>query len=514
MQNNTEKIRIIWIVNDRYVNNFITVYKECQISDQFEIFVIASPHMAYEFAAGYTADEIFEYLSREGIECIHSWDPVNQAYIDIERFEPDYIFTTTPYDIYLPDPYRSSRLMKIAKLCNIDYGAVISKRTGMYADAGENIYHVNCWMKFTTEDIASRSLYENYRPVGNLKLDEYLYYGRNPSADKKWHACNDGTRMLRIIWKPRWTIIQSDSNLIPYLESFHHYIRDNQMIDFVFLAHPFLITNVSNNEHRTIIENNLRAMNELPNFRIEDGSDFLDTVLSADVLIADHSSTLVEYAVTGKPIIYTSTDIELNELGQLILDVSYQASNFQDIMDVIEKLIDGIDPLKSSRELQKHKYFFSPPNGLSVAQYLLRILYEDYLDLNSRKQYAQRLYRTNRDELLRVESERDAVKRSVIDLEAQKADYELQIHHLKEAQLDLQKKYDALLVTNQEMIEKHLYHDPRIEAIVQTNRDLVLQNESLRASVVEIVNSTSWRLTRPLRFVGNGVRKLFGRIMK
>lgn len=511
MVDGTTKIKIVWIVNDRYVNNFITVYHECRKSSLFEIIVVAAPHTAYDFAAGVTADEIYAYLISEGIECVHCWDPNKQAFIDISTFEPDYIFTTTPYDIYLPAPYQSHHLMKIAKLCNITYGVIMVKWTGMYANAGDNPYLSNCWMKFTPDELSSLGLYKQYRPIGNLKLDEYLYYGRDRRTPGKWHLFDDGISRLKVVWKPRWTIVKEDSNLIPYLEDFYNYIHNNQKIDFVLLAHPFLMVNANNKGYGGKFDKIVRAMHELPNFRLEDGSDFLDCVFSADVLIADHSSTLAEFAVTGKPIIYTPTEIELNELGQRIIDASYQAHSFHDIIMILENLIDGIDPLKAQREQHKSSYFFCPPNGLSVAQYLLQILAQDYADLNSRKQYMKFLYVTNQDELLKLETENKAILKNITELEEQMSSMIQNESRLKVLIKDLKSKNDALEITNIELTEKLASPNQEFISLIQSYKHLSLEKDMLLKENADILNSTSWRITFPIRIAGKILRKLFTR---
>lgn len=369
-------VKIVWIVNDRYVNNFATVYRECQKNPKFKMIVVAAPHLSYDFAPGNTSAEIFNYLTGQGISCADSFDAAAQTYIDISRYEPDYIFTTTPYDMYLPEPYRSYNLMKIAKLCSVEYGAVIAEWTNIYITLANNPFLVNCWKIFTTNTHDTDS--DKFQPVGNLKLDEYVNYGRNCNKLAKWYKTPGKRKMYRVIWKPRWTVAENDSNLIRYLDDFYHYISNNQDMDFVLLEHPFLMTNADKMGYAPTLIKYLESFQQLPNFRLENSGNFLDYVLSADVLIADHSSTIAEFAVTGKPIIFTPTDTRLNEFGRRIIESSYTANSFAEITQVLDRLKKGRDPYKKQRENRRLSYFFVPPDNMSVANYLLLSLYTDY----------------------------------------------------------------------------------------------------------------------------------------
>jgi len=122
----------------------------------------------------------------------------------------------------------------------------------------------------------------------------------------------------------------------------------------------------------------MEELKGLNNFYIENCSSYLDTALSCDVLIADHSSILVECAVANKIIIYTNLEIELDTIGTKIIENNYVANNFDDISSILNELLKGNDPQKERRDKNKDSYFFVPPDGKSVAQYLLDILDEDY----------------------------------------------------------------------------------------------------------------------------------------
>ena len=125
-------INILWIVNDLYVNNFVTVYKECKKDKRFKLTILATRHIGLYKTDDISSYKVYKFLQKNKIKSINSWNKDKKKYIEISSFDPDYIFTTTPYDIYLPTPYKSINLVKYGKLCQVEYGASILKYSGLY----------------------------------------------------------------------------------------------------------------------------------------------------------------------------------------------------------------------------------------------------------------------------------------------------------------------------------------------------------------------------------------------
>lgn len=68
-----------------------------------------------------------------------------------------------------------------------------------------------------------------YVAIGNVKVDSYLYYGEKAHSWNKYF--NDTTNCLRIVWKPRWAM--EDSNCIfEYMEKFYNLLVNNKIINY------------------------------------------------------------------------------------------------------------------------------------------------------------------------------------------------------------------------------------------------------------------------------------------
>lgn len=366
-----KRIHILWIINDEYTNNFITLYREARKRSDFRITLVAAPHEApYGFGA-LSLGEVAAFLKKHKLRYLRA---SAKKTVDLKKLEPDFIFTTTPYDEYLPEAYRSEILAGIAPLCSVHYGAIMvdacqmSKRDGY---GYENPYLERASLVFWPGSYGYGGQ-EKDRISGYLKMDEHLHYGRKPDFSQ-WRVGAG----LRIIWKPRWTLTTSDSRFQMVLEGMEALLERFPELDVIMLEHPFLRDKIRASVHGAEWERQLEHLENKGNFRTYDSEDYLDVLLSADIFMGAHSSSLAEFALTGKPIIYLKTDAVMNSLGVLLLSGSYEADSMEEIEAVIGELLEGRDPLYEKRQ-SVSRWSFQPPEGKSVAHYILDILKEEY----------------------------------------------------------------------------------------------------------------------------------------
>ena len=376
-----EHINILWIVNDKYTNNFITVYNECKESLEFNITVMATDRLGYDFSPAVTETEVFEFLKENNVDCIRSKNEVGEYFSLEELGNFDYIFTTTPYDIYLPEEYRSYNIIKHAKLCCVHYGEVMTKLEGRTATLAENEYYKNASFTFYSHS-EFESVTNKVVPIGYMKLDEYLNYGKIPKSSL-WEKEDS----FKIVWKPRWTIDEDDSKLMVFLPHIYEFLSQRPNVEFVYLMHQMLEINLGSKGFAETYKALLSELKTLPNFKMYDGYDFLDVVLSANLLIADHSSIVPEFTITGNPIIYTTPKVSLTSLSKRIVENSYVAESFNEASQIIDDLIVGKDPKKEKRQKQKDSYFAKSDCGESIAQRLLKCLKEERNNLESEKMH-------------------------------------------------------------------------------------------------------------------------------
>ena len=94
----------------------------------------------------------------------------------------------------------------------------------------------------------------------------------------------------------------------------------------------------------------IRKYEESPNMTIDKNADYLPLFYSSDCLVTDLSSVVPEYLLTGKPIIYCKNKKTVNNIEGKITEGFYTVHDWNELHSTINQLINGIDPLKKTRE--------------------------------------------------------------------------------------------------------------------------------------------------------------------
>jgi CDP-glycerol glycerophosphotransferase (TagB/SpsB family) len=113
----------------------------------------------------------------------------------------------------------------------------------------------------------------------------------------------------------------------------------------------------------TYISNGVMTQEEVDNFtarcantkniEIDTKKDYIDTIISSDLLVADYTSLIAEFFITGKPVIFCDTVAGLNDEGQKICGSLYFADTFADVVRQIEHVRDKDEDIDKRRALIK-----------------------------------------------------------------------------------------------------------------------------------------------------------------
>ena len=114
-----------------------------------------------------------------------------------------------------------------------------------------------------------------------------------------------------------------------------------------------------------------KTLNKMENISLDNNKDYLIGFQESDILVTDFSSLIIEYFMMGKPIIYCG-NLEALPFKEL-RDNVYLANQWKDVIDVLEKLKRGIDPLKSRRLLvsKKLRVVENGTIGKAIIQYIV-----------------------------------------------------------------------------------------------------------------------------------------------
>lgn len=333
--------KIVFICNQLEINIMRGLLEAVNNDKRFDITVIATECLGTTFSPHISQEKIASRLRSANIQYTKDDD------VELENFRDAIFLTSLPYDIYLPDRFKSSELIKYGKLVNLMYGVRLVKDVGIYAmPPGSNPYLERCTYVFVDEKISAPNI--KYKSVGSAKA----YFYREHYLVRENNSLNKD--VLSIAWKPRWTQAK-DSNLFPLLEYFNRFLSENQSVELVLVEHPLLRSKLSEVGTLRKFEAWEAEVQKIAKYTSVSSDEGLERCLQADILIADISSTMYEFSFTGRPIIYTTDNLPLNKVGIKLAQVCYSSSNPRSIFWVLKNLVNGIDPLSKKRLKYKKK---------------------------------------------------------------------------------------------------------------------------------------------------------------
>lgn len=299
---------------------------------------------------------------------------------DLKAWKPNYVFSCNPYDQYFPVDFKSENTAKYAKNCFVDYGYELSTTT--LKVAFEKRYFRNIYFLFAENDYVAeynRGRYKKDHEKGYRKTVTIGYPAFEFFFQQKKEKDDD---RYTVVWTPRWTEDKNlgGSNFLNFKDKILKYSFHKKNVKLVFRPHPMTfkhfveIGKISKEE----IDEYLDYFAPNSDRIYDNNSNYADTFWKSDVLITDFSSVLIEYFLTGKPIIYCDMGAELNESVAEIMDAMYVVKTWEEVERTLEKLIIGVDPLKNIRKEMITKVFGG--NFELISKVFLDTIYDDYMN--------------------------------------------------------------------------------------------------------------------------------------
>lgn len=340
-KNNHEKIRVGFIVQMSEIwDKQIDVYNEMKNNPLFEVFMFVVPkYDITERRVEINYDNNFFIDNYK--EAIKFFDNEKHV-INIDSYELDYVFYQRPYDMYLPAELRSNELMKKIKCCYIPYAFWPFEDISVGYD---KTFFKNIYISFMdTEENA------NYlKNILRLKRNKAVYLGypvfdRYMDGDKSGSAC---------LWTPRWAtdLKVGGNNFFKYMYNFIELRNEYKELPLILRPHPLAFQN--------FVASGLISAEDMGNYiqSLEEHNIVLDknalidtTFNNTGILISDISSIMIQFFLTGKPIIYCPTESEICMTYKKMMPGIYIAENWDDVLKYIREINNGNDYLLEVRK--------------------------------------------------------------------------------------------------------------------------------------------------------------------
>ena len=309
----------------------------------------------------------YRFFENNGYDAIDArvgdgpWNTIENTgeWFDLRALQPDYVFYQQPYDGYLPKAYRSRYVAKYTKICLTPYGIALTKEllNCMEYDFLKSVYCLYTVTETERQFNAGRFTLSHKLGLRHSKYLGTLVFCDLFSHSKKESASWDFSKnSFRAIWTPRWTTDPKigGSNFFRYKDFLPEYARQNPRADILFRPHPMAFANFVRGGQMTQqeVDDYIRLLDSGANTALDRQKGYDATFWQSSVLISDISAVMVEYFVTGKPIIFCETEertCTYLDMFQKMLSVCYIARNQQELAEYLDQLQAGCDPLQSAR---------------------------------------------------------------------------------------------------------------------------------------------------------------------
>ena len=158
----------------------------------------------------------------------------------------------------------------------------------------------------------------------------------------------------QIIWTPRWTLDEKlgGTNFFNFKDFFFEFAAENSDVDLLIRPHPMAFDNFVAVGAMTTEEVNAYKQQILAsdNIALDENKEYLNNFASADILVSDMSGVVVDFAVTGKPVVFCSYKQEFNKASRKLLDAYYIVHDKEELKATLDMLCRGEDTKKELRK--------------------------------------------------------------------------------------------------------------------------------------------------------------------
>ena len=324
----------------------VLVYEAMKNNNKFKVYLFVVPK--YDFIASSVETKYEDnYFLNKYEDAIKTYS--GDTWIDLKEYNLDYLFYPRPYDHYLPKQYRSIATRKFVKCCYIPYGYNGGQQfDGMNTDKKffRNIYYA-----FIDTDYSANIINNKFNCAKEKSAHKVVCFGY-PALDSYFDIKNSND-INTVLWTPRWTYDEKigGSHFLEYKDIVLNWAAKYPNVKITFRPHPLMFEELIKKGKMTELEV-ADFLNELELRKIEyDKGKPIDEVFEkADLLVTDFSSIIIEYFVTGRPIIYCDGIIKFNEGYEQIKNEIYSVSNGDELENAFTQIIKNKSEISGSRK--------------------------------------------------------------------------------------------------------------------------------------------------------------------
>ena len=353
-KSNHSKIRIAFIADmPELWDKSELLFEELIKRDDFEIELFVSPSYNEKLQIPEEYGYEWEYFSKRYPDYCRSIFKENGEFIDLTTYDFDYIFYGDPYMGHFPHLYRCYHLVQSnAKLCYIPYGFYGAK-FGYDLMATNTDFFKNMYFVFADcDDVAdilegllpktTKNGLQHIMRIGYPTLSKFI-------TDESYRQCN----YKEVLWTPRWSYAElgGGSHFLEYKDQILEIPERYSNFHLTLRPHPMLMAN--------IVQSGLQTQEQMDAYKarikevgadLDQHSDVNAAIKTTDIFITDYSSLIINFFMTGKPIIYCPMNDGYGAIYTKMLEGIYLAHSYEEVDHYLRELHNENDYLKETRE--------------------------------------------------------------------------------------------------------------------------------------------------------------------
>lgn len=318
-----------------------SVYEAMAQDERFEPWLIVVPGYDLKTDSAEKYGDELEYFLDQCADGKHILARQDDGWIDLSQYGFDYVFYQRPYNLYLPACLRSDHVAAFSRVSYIPYATTEDKKDKVIYPRS---FFRDVYFGFM-EDGPAESYNEDRfpRPFKRFFNVGYPAFERCLALDK---IC----QYSRVLWAPRWSYdpVIGGSHFKEYCGPLTDYPWGEHRL--TVRPHPLMWSNFLKKGILTEEEAaEIRERWSQRGIRTDANKDLVKTFETTDILISDRSSMIPLFFLTGKPVVYCPIETEYSWLFSTILPGLYLANSWEELSNLLDRLLRGDDPLRPVR---------------------------------------------------------------------------------------------------------------------------------------------------------------------
>ncbi|MEG0181008.1 MAG: CDP-glycerol glycerophosphotransferase family protein [Peptostreptococcaceae bacterium] len=358
-----KKLEIVFMPYNAFMwNSLESIWKAASEDENCNCYVVPIPYYKLISKANGETEAVFNY---EG-NLLPEYVPViDYKEFDLETLKPNVIYIHNQYDEHnnatrVDSKYFSYNLKKYTDmLVYVTYGILGTYPISFYLD----FYSFIASREFDKVVVQSPSFQviaeasgidkDKILPLGSPKFDSMVNSLKTQEISKEYNSKFKNKTVF--LWTTNiMKVINGRHEVIDEIEAVFEIVKNNPNYGLIYRPHPLELSYIESKAPECFARyvELLNSANFTQNIIIDNNPSYYEAFKVSDALITDRSSVLIEYMVTGKPVLIYDIDLKKEYYNENVFDIFANyivGENNMTVEKFIDMVVDKNDNQKQRR---------------------------------------------------------------------------------------------------------------------------------------------------------------------